>query len=129
MQFPENFPRVVLEELRRHQGTLWKEVYGELQIQFEEIAIWILLYHDSELLACHDQFCQIVSNYFDVVAPINFTVHYIILSEGVEYSLAFLVDNAEILRRVGDETLGAMPDQRPIPPESVFKAENSDREY
>lgn len=128
MQRPDGIPNIVIQELKRYEGLLWKEVQGELHIQYGEIPIWILLYHDSNIFHAHSQFYQTVSKYFDAVSPLNFTVQYIILSDGVEYSLEFLIDNAEITRRVGDETLGAIPDQRPMPSESVFASKNSDRD-
>ncbi|WP_137136493.1 hypothetical protein [Rhizobium sp. FKY42] len=117
-----------LAKLKEHEGTLWKEVQGEFHSAWKELPTWILLYEDSEIEKCHAEFTKIVSPYFDEIGDANFTVAYSVYKDNKDVYLEFLNDNNEIARGYGvSGKLADMPEEHPIPKDSIFLSRDSKR--
>lgn len=111
-----------LRDLRALEGTLWREVQGELHLQYNEMPTWVLLCEDSDIQAAHRAFAEIVSPWFERAAPVQFTVTYTILTDRRDITVDTLMDNRDILKAVGAGTLGAMPESRARGGDDVFEA-------
>jgi hypothetical protein len=68
--------KLLLNELAIVDGTIWKEVVGEVQPQYNEVVFWILLYEDSDLQLAHEKFCEIVAPQIDNLAPLQIALFY-----------------------------------------------------
>ena len=96
----------VLEELEAFQGVYWREVKGEFQSAYDEIAIFILLSHVGDIARAHRRFRDVVSPRFYLA---RFTVSYICWTPDGEMLLDFLADNDEIERAGSSRPLGINP--------------------
>lgn len=117
-----------LGKLREGVGRYWKEVENQIQINYNEIPTWILLYEDSDIEESHAEFSRVVSPYFSEMGDVNFTVTYTIFKDGMDVQIDFLNDNNKIARGYGNaKTLGALPQQDPITEPIVFRSRDSKR--
>ena len=111
-----------LAALERDVGTAWKEVQGELHLQYGEMPTWILLYSAEDLPAAHARFREVVRPHYDAV---RFTVAYSVFTAEGLMNLDYLEGSAEIERGYALEPLGGRPSLAKTP--SIFRATNSQR--
>jgi hypothetical protein len=96
----------VLEELEAFQGIYWREVQGEFQGAYDEVAIWILLADAADLNRAHRRLRDVVSPRFYLA---RFTVSYIVRMPEGEMILDFLDGNDAIERAGAFRPLGERP--------------------
>lgn len=126
-QMPAEYEAKVLKELRALNGTMWREVKGELQERDGEFAIWILLYEDSDPRESHASFCEVVFPVMEALEPIQFTVSYSVLTDILDTSVDILMDNDEIRAALNKEGFGKNTMSRARQKFSVFDAQVSGR--
>lgn len=96
----------ILARLAAREGDVWQEVQGEQQDGFEEFAVWILLYEDSDPKESHAAFVGIVTPFMEAIAPTQFTVSYSILTDTMDIYVDGVMDNDEILSALDDPRFG-----------------------
>lgn len=116
--------RDVLDRLRAQEGRAWREVKGEWQAAYDEFAIWILLYEDSDLAESHAAFVAQVAPVMDRIAPVQVTVGYTILKGPLDITVDTLMDSAEILH-ADPAALGCSPQTALRDATCVFDAPSS----
>lgn len=52
----------------------WLECYGELQLQFNDLMIWILIADDSLISACYDQLLEIYLPFHECLLSLNLKI-------------------------------------------------------
>lgn len=68
--------RAALKDLAARNGTFWKEAVGELQSQYNEIPIWVLLYEDGDILKTHAALCETLRPHMAALAPLQIVLFY-----------------------------------------------------
>ncbi len=111
-------------ELEALNGGIWKAAFSELQMPYNEFAIWILLYEDSDLTEVHKTFQAVISPLLPRIEPLHAAVSYLLIADGIETQVDFLDTNAEIMEE--GRILGDMP-MVLGPAEGVFSGMDSRR--
>lgn len=111
--------------LEQQNGTLWKEVVTELHSPNLEMPFWILLYEDGDIEQAHSAFKSVVQAHTALIAPVQCTVAYVILTETAEISVDFLNDTSEILAAPQTRKLALYPDSAPRSGHSIFETQVS----
>ncbi|MDQ8731063.1 hypothetical protein [Bradyrhizobium sp. LHD-71] len=68
--------KAALNELASRNGIHWKEAVGELQSQYNEIVIWVLLYVDGDLPQTHAALCETLRPHMNALAPLQIVLFY-----------------------------------------------------
>ncbi len=115
----------VIAALRQHDGGLWREVQGELQESYDEFALWVLLFEDSDPQESHRGFCNIVAPFMTQLEPAQFTVSYTVLTDIFDISVDTLMSNDEIKAAVSSPTFAKTVMTRARGPLSPFTSKLS----
>jgi hypothetical protein len=118
--------KAALRELTMANGTHWKEVVGELQSQYNELPIWVLLYEDVDILETHKALCETLRRHMAALAPLQIVLFYKIMI-GESVFTATLNGNETVFSAGADGKI----DLRWVPSESglstLFTARDSKR--
>jgi hypothetical protein len=68
--------KAALKDLASGNGKHWKEAVGELQSQYNEIVLWVLLYEDSNLLQAHAALCETLRPHMGKLEPLQIVLFY-----------------------------------------------------
>ena len=63
--------KAMLTDLASGNGTFWKEAVGELQSQYNEIVLWVLLYEDANLSQTHAALRETLRPHLDALKPLQ----------------------------------------------------------
>lgn len=86
--------KAMLRDLASGNGKFWKEAVGELQSQYNEIVLWILLYEDGDLLETHAALRETLRPHMDALAPLQIVLLYEIVIEGSVFAAKLSGNNA-----------------------------------
>lgn len=98
-----------LAALRRWVGVHWQDVQGELHLQYNELPTWIMLYEDTDIDKAHRALCETLEPFMASIAPLQFTVTYLILTPEFQITVESLMDNDEILEGLTRPGFGKLP--------------------
>lgn len=97
----------MLSALRVNQGTAWKEVVSELNLHYFEIAVWILLFEDSDPEATHAVLRRTVVPFIEELGcNVQIRLSYYVVRSGERFHLDVLNSTSDVLSASGEE-LGA----------------------
>lgn len=121
MEYGRDIQTEVLDALQRLEGLYWREAAGELQENYKEFALWILLYEDSNVRESHRALCDILQPLMALLEPNQFTVSYIILTDKLDIQVDMLNTNREILAAGDDPKFAQSPVTSSRNKHSIFK--------
>lgn len=121
--------KVALKDLASHNGRFWKEAVGELQSQYNEIVLWVLLYQDGDLSESHAALCETLRPHMNALAPLQIVLFYEVAIEAkVMGAMAFAakLDGNDAVFSAGTD---GKVDLRwfPTTPSTVFTSRDSNR--
>lgn len=77
-----------LGRLSEYDGSLWKKSAGEMQYQYNEMAIWILVYDDSDTVEVHDRLRKIVDSERTLFEALDCVLLYELITEKGAFGLS-----------------------------------------
>ncbi len=118
----------LVKRMASFNGSIWKEVAGEVQSQYNEIVYWILLFDDSDLQIAHSKFCKITEPNIHKIYPLQIALFYYMITEDKVYCIDRLIGNETVFSAMHDGELGSNGYPMSNDARIFFKSTDSKRE-
>ncbi|MBZ5758260.1 hypothetical protein LAV84_03465 [Rhizobium sp. VS19-DR104.2] len=118
--------RVILLKAREHDGEAWEMVVGELQLQFGEACLWVLIDEPEQAATALRSIREIVASYMQKWKSVTFTVTFQVI-EGDEKLFLELLEGGEIIDDRHLSTIGKTFDRARLSPTDIFLTERTRR--
>ncbi len=116
----------ILRQAGEQDGRAWEMVLGELQLQFGEACLWVLLDQPTQAPEALRILSDIVAPYIQKWSGVKFTVSFNAI-EGDEEIFIDHLEGAEITDGSRLLSIGAKGDRDPLSPTDIFLSERRRR--
>lgn len=94
----------LLDQLSKRDGSLWKDSTGEMQYQYEEMVVWILLYDDSDVVEVHERLREVMSAKGALFEALECVLLYELITDEGRFGLS-LKGNREVFQGLDRDVL------------------------